>query len=82
MRTTVPVVAYVFGLASALVAAFTGSIGPEGPRTAIGKMLMVVYRPCFELFAVPLGGIGLLMAILLCGAPFMLLAWWLCRLWK
>ncbi len=75
MRVFACIAAYFFGVALGLVAAFTGSVGPEGPRTGLGDVLMVLYRPYYELFCVPFGGVGFLIALILSGLPFALLVW-------
>lgn len=78
MRVFTYVAAYIHGVALALVAAVTGSIGPEPPRTQLGKALAAVYRPYYEVVWIvcwPLGGLSLLIAIILSGVPFILLLW-------
>ncbi len=75
MRVFACIAAYLFGLGLALVAAFTGSVGPEGPRTELGNVLMIFYRPYYELLCVPFGGVGFLIALMLSGVPFALLVW-------
>jgi hypothetical protein len=75
MRTFPYVAAYVLGIGLALVAAFTCSIGPEPPRTDLGKVLAVIYRPYFDLLCGAFGGVGFLIAVILSGLPFLLLVW-------
>ena len=75
MRVLTYVAAYVFGLGLALVAAITCSVGPEPPRTDLGKVLAVFYRPYYDLLCGPLGGVGFLISLLLSGVPFILLVW-------
>jgi hypothetical protein len=62
MRVVVCVIAYVFSLGLPLVAAITGSIGPEPPCTELGKALVVFYRPYFELSWGLFGGVGFVVA--------------------
>lgn len=68
-------VAYMVGATLGVVAAFTGSIGPEPPGTALGQALAAVYRPFYELFASAGGAVGFFIALALSGLPFALLAW-------
>jgi hypothetical protein len=73
MRAVVTsVIVYVVGVALAFVAAVTGSVGPEPPRTELGKVLAIVYRPYYEPFFV-FDALGFLIALALSGLPLMLL---------
>jgi len=60
---------YVLGVGLAVLAAFNGSIGPEPPRTPLGRFLAFVYQPYFEVFCLPFGPVGFLIAIGLSGIP-------------
>jgi hypothetical protein len=71
---TVAGIAYFFGVGLAFVAAITRSVGPEGPGTQIGRILAVVYRPYYELFTGSLGTFGFLIALVLSGVPFAIIA--------
>lgn len=83
MRVFTYVAAYIFGVGLGLVAAITGSIGPEPARTQLGKVLATVYLPYYEmLFQMVfwlglwrLGPLSLLIPLILSGVPFVLLVW-------
>lgn len=75
VRIVLYITTYVLGVILGIVAAFTGSIGPEPPRTALGNGLAAVYRPFYELFAPAGGAIGFFIALALSGVPFALLVW-------
>jgi hypothetical protein len=78
MRAFSYVAAYIFGVGLGVIAAITGSIGPEPARTQMGKALAAVYLPYYEMVLMvcwPLGGFGFLIALILSGVPFVLLVW-------
>jgi hypothetical protein len=75
MRTPTCITAYLFGVMLGFMAAFTGSVGPEGPHTQLGSVLAAGYRPYYETFCVPLGGTGFFIGLLLSGVPFAAVAW-------
>jgi hypothetical protein len=79
MRYFAYVVAYVLGFVLAFVAAITCSVGPEPPRTGLGRVFAVVYRPCFDLLCEPFGYVGFLAALCLSGVPFVGLVWLIFR---
>ena len=75
MRVFVYVALYFVGVVLAFVAAITCSVGPEPPRTPLGQALAVVYRPYYDMFCEPFGGIGFLLALALSGVPLASIAW-------
>jgi hypothetical protein len=66
---------YLLGVMLALVAAATGSIGPEPAKTVAGRVLAAVYLQYFDLFGTLFGGVGIVIALILSGIPFVLAVW-------
>lgn len=75
IRVVLYVLAYVAGVSLALYAAFTGSVGPEPPRTQVGMLLAGCYHPYFMLFCIPLNLVGFFIAVALSGIPFAGIVW-------
>ena len=80
VRYIIYTVLYFLGITVAYIAAATGSIGPEPPRSLIGTILATIYYPYFMTFCVPLGGAGFIIALVLSGMPFVWLGWVFFRL--
>ena len=66
-RTVIVILMTIFGSGIALLAAFTGGIGPEPPRTAIAELVSRAYDPYFMFFCEPLGGVGFIIAVVVHG---------------
>jgi hypothetical protein len=77
------IVAYLAGVLLALIAAFSGSVSPDGPRTAMGAVLASVYQPYFEqIWRVCFynSSVAMVVSLALSGVPFAAAAfailWW------
>jgi hypothetical protein len=75
VKIAIYITVYVLGVALAVFAAFSGSIGPEPARSAVGEALSTVYYPYFMLFCESLDMMGFVIAIALSGIPFVVLVW-------
>jgi len=77
MRKTIYLCAYGIGVVCALVAAFSGSVGPEPPQNPI--VLFYGYLFFQPLLMMVDGPLGVIVGSLIAGLPFVGIAWLVMR---